>query len=184
MNVKEQLSLLIGQLNQLDAPYPPEKLDELIAAVGSFPPIAIREDLLKSYRAKREVIERTDIPCVLAEYGLKSAEMDDGTNVGLATFYETRQGDKNLFAEWLIAHGYGDIIKDTLAFGKGEVDEDLLAYLSERAYSFSRDSSINSQTAKKVIKDHLAGGGDLPPREAVEVTIFECAVIKRPKGGF
>jgi hypothetical protein len=184
MALNEDLSLLITQLNELEKPSDQESLDSLIAHLGSFPSISVIEEALKYFKAKRDIIERTDIPLTLAEYGVRKVEMADGTSVHIDTFYETRQGNKELLADWVESNGYSDIIKDTLAFSKGEVDPQLLSFLSEGTYSFTRDSSINSQTLKKVLKDHVAAGGELPPSEAVQVTIFESAVVKRPKGGF
>jgi hypothetical protein len=184
MNLNEALSIYLQQLGQYERPANQEDVDSLISAIGPFPSIETLEEVCKFYRDRRDTIERTDIPCTLAEYGVKRVTMEDGTEVSLGTFYETKQGDKEELASWVEGNGYADIIKDTLAFGKGEVDPELLSFLTDKKYSFSRDSSINSQTLKKIIKDHVAAGGELPPSTALSVTIFESAVVKRPKGGF
>jgi hypothetical protein len=184
MSLNDELSELISNLNALESPAIQEEVDEAIAFFGSFPSLETIDKVYEFYRKKRDEMERVDIPCVMASYGIKRTTMLDGTEVSLNTFYETKQGDKEKLAMWVEQNGFGDIIKDTLAFGKGEVNDDLMLFLKENGYAFTRDSSINSQTLKKVIKDHVASGGDLPPVEAVAVSIFESAVVKRPKEGF
>lgn len=145
--------------------------------------IPMLEKLCEMAIAEADRIVKTDIPCLLAEYGLAEATMLDGTTVSKATFYETSQAnkDKNVLSNWLELNGYGSIIKDTLALDKGEFDPELESFLNEHGYSYKRDSNVNGQTLKKTIKDHILAGGSLPPEEGVKVSIFECAVVKSPK---
>jgi len=184
MNINEQLAIFVDQLNHLEEPSNPTGVDNLIAFIGCYPSIETLEEVVKYYKEKKNTIERVDIPCALAEAGLQDATMKDGTYVSIDTIYETKQGDKSKLAAWLEENGYGDIIKDTFAFEKGGVDEDLLQFLQDRAYNYARDSSIHSMTLKKVLKDHLNAGGTEPPEDAVKISIFRKADVKKPKGGF
>jgi len=141
------------------------------------------EAILSEAKRQRDEILATDIPCLLGEYGMASCTMLDGTTIGIDTFYETSQKDKDREAliSWLEEHGYGSIVKDTLALDKGAFDEKLSAFLASGGYSYSRDSNVNGQTLKKTIKDHLLAGGEMPPEDALEVKQYNRAVVKAPK---
>lgn len=145
--------------------------------------IPILEELLSVAKARVNKILADDIPCLLSEYGMSSCKMLDGTDVGIDTFYETSQKDKDpeMLASWLEQHGYAQIIKDTLALDKGAFDKRLEEFLNMSGYSYSRSSSINGQTLKKTIKEHLMSGGQMPPVEAVDVKQYNRAVVKMPK---
>jgi len=150
---------------------------------NNFFTVPILEGLLAQAKRARDEILITDIPLLLAEYGLSEAKLTDGTLVTKETFFETSQSgkDKALLARWLCEHGYEQIIKDTVAFEKGSFDEKVEAFLASGGYSYSKTSDVNGQSLKKTIREHLLAGGELPPDEAVKVTIFERGVVKAPK---
>jgi len=145
--------------------------------------VPMLETLLSEAKYESSEILCNDIPLLLAEYGLSKATLSDGTEVGKELYTEVSQAglDKELLASWLTEHGYASAIKDVLSFDKGAWQDEIGDFLREHGYSYSRDSSIHSQTLKKVIKDHVASGGELPPQEAVKVSMFERGVVKAPK---
>ena len=145
--------------------------------------VPMLETLLSEAKYESNEILCNDIPLLLAEYGLSKATLEDGTEVGKELYTEVSQAglDKELLASWLTEHGYASAIKDVLSFDKGAWQDEIGDFLKEHGYSYSRDSSIHSQTLKKVIKDHVASGGELPPQEAVKVSMFERGVVKAPK---
>jgi hypothetical protein len=185
------LEFLVDQYRVLDGDFEEDEKSSdqrmysyLIETLGQTPKIAIIERLLKYYKEVRDEIVRTDIPMLMAEYGMRSAETIDGTKIGMSTFYETKQLDKQAVADWLEKVGYGDIIKDNLALSKGSFDQRLEEFLSNHGYTYSRDSSINGMQLKAAVKKHLESGGDFPPVEAMSVSIYEQADIKKSKRSF
>jgi len=159
--------------------------DEAVMTVREmgFFSVQMLESLLAEAKSQANEILCNDIPLLLAEYGLSKATLSDGTEVGKELYTEVSQAglDKELLASWLTEHGYASAIKDVLSFDKGAWQDEIGDFLREHGYSYSRDSSIHSQTLKKVIKDHVASGGELPPQEAVKVSMFERGVVKAPK---
>jgi len=145
--------------------------------------IPLLEELLSIAKRERDQILNDDIVCLLAEYGISSCVMQDGTAIGTEVVYETSQKDKDaeLLASWLEAQGYGGVIKDTIALAKGEYDHDLEQFLIDNGYTFTRDSSVHSQTLKKTLKDHILAGKEPPPPEAVELKMFTRGVVKPGK---
>lgn len=145
--------------------------------------IPMLTDILKEAKRERDEIVNTDIPLLLAEYGLSLAVLDDGTKVTKDTFWEVSQKDKDkdVLAAWLKSHGYQSIIKDTLEFEKGTDLSDLVAFLEAEGLSYERASEVHSATLKKVIREHVEAGGELPPEDAVKVSIFERGVVSFPK---
>lgn len=188
MNLNEALSGLVRRMSLFDAESNNDDVEKGITTIesvfGPTPSISTLEEILDFFKQERNRVVRDDIPCVLSEYGLAEATMLDGTKVSLDIAYETKQTNKELLASWLVELGYGSIIKDVLAFEKGQFDDKAMDYLVSQGYSFTRDSTINGNSLKATIKKHLEAGGELPPKEAVEVKVFGYAKVKKPKEGF
>lgn len=189
MNITNRLTPLIERYNELARE---EFRDDTMMDVAArtvedmgFFSIPMLEDLLSEAKRRANAILIDDVPALLAEYGLSEAVLTDGTEVGKELFTEVSQAgsDKNVLMDWLDSNGYSSTVKDTLSFDKGTFKDEIEKFLQKKGYSYVRDSSIHSQTLKKVIKDHIAAGGAMPPENAVKVSMFERAVIKAPKKG-
>lgn len=185
IDVKARLTPIMDKLKKLESDQAGVSVDEAketLRSLGAFS-IPVLEELLSIAKSMKQEILTNDIPCLLAEYGLKTCETLDGTKIGIETFYETSQADKDkaLLATWLSENGYSHIIKDTLALDKGSFDDRLRAFLAENGYSYSVDSAVNGATLKKTIKELIEAGHDRPPEQAVKVTMFNMAVVKPPK---
>ncbi len=80
-------------------------------------------------KAKKGLLKLTDedLPTMLAEIGLSSMKLDDGSEVTVKQTYGASILVDNRPAayEWLREKGYDDIIKNTVAcqFGRGEDDK-------------------------------------------------------------
>ena len=189
INVSQQLKLLVDRYSKFMAPALGDEFDafftDVVKFVGPYPSIEALEKVVSYFKRKAESIVRTDIPCVLHEYGLSEAKIEDGSEEGIKvsieTYYETKQGDKGVLVPWLESKGLGEIVKDSLQFSRGDFTPELEGYLKEKGYSYTRDSTINGQTLKKHIKDYLNAGGEPPPKEAMSIDIFQAARIVFPK---
>ena len=189
MNITNRLTPLIERYNELAREEFRDNTTMDAAArtvedMGFFS-IPMLEDLLSEAKRKANQILCNDVPLLLSEYGLSEAVLTDGTEVGKELYTEISQAglDKELLAQWMASNGYAAAIKDTLSFDKGAFKDEIEQFLKKKGYSYTRDSVVHSQTLKKVIKDHIAAGGEMPPEQAVKVSMFERATIKPPKIG-
>ena len=203
MNINEMLGMFVKRVDTLNSPAgwigdnprfsvdaatlmqmrQGEIADAAEKIFGAYPSIEYIEDILSYFKAKRDRILTDDIPTFLAENGLKKAILDDGTEVSTEEVLTTKTVDEAAMLAWVIENGGADLIKDTLAFGKGICDERLLAFLAENQYAYSRDSGVHSQTLKKFINDRYKEmeTDGLPPPDAIEARPFVRAKIKAPK---
>ncbi len=84
-----------------------------------------------------------------------------------AKIFEDEAGVKNVEAafKWLEDQQYGDMIKDTLEFPKGELTPEIMDLLNEQGLSYTKKQGIHPQTLKKVMSDRLKDEEDLPTEE-------------------
>lgn len=130
----------------------------------------------------RKMVEES-IPEALASLGMKSFKMEDGSSIEIKPFYgatisEARRAEA---FEWLRAHGFDDIIKNTVSvrFGRGE-DElcaRLLNLLGEKGFPADQTEKIEPMTLKAFVREQLERGNEFPT-ELFGVFIGQKAVIK------
>jgi hypothetical protein len=145
--------------------------------------IADLEDSLKEKSEQYRKITEQTIPEAMAEAGMKSFRMGDGSSIDVKPFYsasipKARQAEAY---SWLRDHGYDDIIKNTVSvrFGRGE-DElcaRLLNLLGEQGYPVEQAQKIEPQTLKAWVKERVEKGQPLDS-ELFGVFIGQKASIK------
>lgn len=166
--------------------------DQFSEAVGTFmalikayrfESIPYLKAALRRLEGELYAINTDEIPAILAEYGLKKAVMSDGTEVSTELFIETHTVDKVAMADWLKSIGAEDLIKDTIALGKGMFSPELREFLDKGGYVYKADSDCAAMTLKACIKKRYDEMGDdgLPPATAVEAKPYIRAKIKYPK---
>ena len=97
----------------------------------------------------------------------------------MRTFVSAKMLDAEKGFEWLQERGYGDLIKDTLDFPKGEYTPALEKFLTESGFSYTKKTQIHPQSLKKLISDRLEAGEDLPDNEdGLQVSYFDECVVK------
>lgn len=183
---KEQVEDAVKLVKIYDVPFDKENPDNfpMIARtaeeLGPVVSLEFLEAVVSYIKRQRDSLVNGTIPKLLEDQGLTSIVTRDGTTVKIETSWNTTTNgcDKSLLAEWLESNGLGDLIKDSLEFGKGQINESVVAELRERGLEFSRKSDVNAMSLKAALKKHMEAGGDLPPEEAVKVSIFNRAVIK------
>jgi hypothetical protein len=115
----------------------------------------------------RKLLEET-IPGMLAELGMKSFKMADGSTVDVKPFYSASIKEENRAQafEWLRQHGYDDIIKNTVSvrFGRNEdrLCEDLLAQLRSQGFPVEQAQKVESQTLKAWVREMVEQGVEFP----------------------
>tara|TARA_X000001382_G_scaffold98032_1_gene72446 strand:- start:268 stop:846 length:579 start_codon:yes stop_codon:yes gene_type:complete len=146
---------------------------------------SLESDLKK---AKKGLLKLTDedLPTMLAEIGLSSMKLDDGSEVSVKQTYGASILVDNRPAayEWLREKGYDDIIKNTVAcqFGRGEDDKaaSFKAFAEKEGHYAEQKTEIHPQTLRAFVKERVENGDDFP-MELFGAYVGQRAVIKRSK---
>ena len=137
---------------------------------------------------KKALIKLTDeeMPSMLAEIGMASFALDDGSTVEVKqTYGASILVEKRPEAyEWLRDNGYDDIIKNTVAcqFGRGEDDQAsaFAAFAQQQGYVPDQKTEVHPQTLRAFVKERCEAGEDFP-MELFGAWVGQRAVIKRGK---
>ena len=137
---------------------------------------------------KKALIKLTDeeMPSMLAEIGMSSFALDDGSTVEVKqTYGASILVDKRPEAyEWLRDNGYDDIIKNTVAcqFGRGEDDQAsaFAAFAQQQGYVPDQKTEVHPQTLRAFVKERCEAGEEFP-MELFGAWVGQRAVIKRGK---
>lgn len=148
--------------------------------------VAALEQKLKD--EKKALLKLTDeeLPTMLAEIGLSSMKLDDGSEVTVKPTYGASILVDNRPAayEWLREQGYDDIIKNTVAcqFGRGEDDKAsaFKAFAEKEGYLAEQKEEIHPQTLRAFVKERVENGDDFP-MELFGAYVGQRAVVKRSK---
>jgi hypothetical protein len=148
--------------------------------------VAELEEKLKAEKKALMKMTDEDLPTMLAEIGLSSMKLDDGSEVTVKPTYGASilvDNKPNAFA-WLREHGYDDIIKNTVScqFGRGE-DEKANAFKSiaeEKGYYAEQKTDVHPQTLRAFVKERVESGDDFP-MELFGAYVGQRAIIKRGK---
>ena len=130
--------------------------------------IAKLEELVKDKKQKADKISSEIIPNLLAEQGLSSLKLADGSSVDVRKSYNcTIKKDQVESAfEWLRNNGLGDLIKNEVAvqFGKGEDNkaEQLLGLAVREGYEPSQKQKVEPMTLKALYRERIEAGLDMP----------------------
>ena len=144
------------------------------------------EETLKD--EKKALLKLTDeeMPAMLAEIGISSFSLDDGSTVEVKQTYGASILVDNRPAayEWLREYGYDDIIKNTVLcqFGRGEDDlaSSFAAFAQQQGYVPQQKTEIHPQTLRAFIKERVEEG-EAFPMELFGAWVGQRAVIKRSK---
>jgi hypothetical protein len=141
------------------------------------------EAILKERKESYRKVTEEALPEAMAELGVKSFMMEDGSKIDIKPFYSASiSAERRAEAyEWLRARGFDDIIKNTVSvrFGRGE-DElcaRLLDLLRQQGYPSEQAEKIEPMTLKAWVKEQVERGSELP-MELFGVYIGQKATIK------
>jgi len=130
--------------------------------------IANMEKDIKKIKEQADKIGSEIIPNLLAEQGLASLKLADGSSVDIKKSYNcTIKKDQMESAfKWLRDNGLGDIIKNEVAvqFGKGEDNkaEQLLGLAVREGYEPSQKQKVEPMTLKALYRERIEAGLDMP----------------------
>ena len=123
---------------------------------------------MKKIKEQADKIGSEIIPNLLAEQGLASLKLADGSSVDIKKSYNcTIKKDQLESAfEWLRNNGLGDIIKNEVAvqFGKDEDNkaEQLLGLAVREGYEPSQKQKVEPMTLKALFRERIEAGLDMP----------------------
>ena len=148
--------------------------------------IAALEGDLKA--AKKRHIKLTDeeMPAMLAEIGIASFTLEDGSTVEVKQTYGASilvQNRPSAF-EWLRDHHHDDIIKNTVLcqFGRGEDDQAsaFSAFAESKGFIPQQKTEVHPQTLRAFVKERCEAGEEFP-MELFGAWVGQRAVIKKGK---
>ena len=130
--------------------------------------IAELEEQIKFKKDKADKISSEIIPNMLAEQGISSLKLADGSSVDIRKSYNcTIKKDALESAyNWLRKNGLGNIIKNEVAvqFGKGEDNkaEQLLTLAEQEGYEPTQKQKVEPMTLKALFRERVEAGLDMP----------------------
>ena len=123
---------------------------------------------LKKLKEEADKIGSEIIPNLLAEQGLSSLKLADGSSIDIRKSYNcTIKKDQVESAfKWLRNNGLGDLIKNEVAvqFGKGEDNkaEQWLGLAVREGYEPSQKQKVEPMTLKALYRERIEAGLDMP----------------------
>ena len=130
--------------------------------------IAELEEQIKKKREKADKISSEIIPNMLAEQGISSLKLADGSSVDVRKSYNCtiKKDEMESAYNWLRENQLGDIIKNEVSvqFGKGEDNkaEQLLNLAAQEGYESSQRSKVEPMTLKALYRERVEAGLDMP----------------------
>ena len=129
-----------------------------------------QENILKEYKTQRDKISSETIPALLAEQGLQSLKLADGTVLEVNKKYSCtlpKDPQKKASAyQWLRDQGLDDIIKNevSVTFGRGEDDKakQLLDLAVGNGYEPNQREKVEPMTLKALYRERVEAGLDMP----------------------
>ena len=129
-----------------------------------------QENILKEYKTQRDKISSETIPALLAEQGLQSLKLADGTVLEVNKKYSCtlpKDPQKKAAAyQWLRDQGLDDIIKNevSVTFGRGEDDKakQLLDLAVGNGYEPTQKEKVEPMTLKALYRERVEAGLDMP----------------------
>jgi len=126
------------------------------------------EGKLKKVKAERLQLEREDLPQLMIEVGMSEFRLEDGTIIRMEEDCDARINDKTREQAfgWLIANGYGGLIKTEVAvkFGRGDHENALKVsnHLSQDYEEVELKETVHHSTLKAFVKEQMAAGTAIP----------------------
>jgi len=169
---------LLNKVTKLRREATEEEVTALINDLGPTPSIPVLEAVLKHYKEVEKEILTKDLLEWMQENDLTTFENDE-YKVGISTFVSAKVEDQEAAFSWLQSHNYGDLIKDTAEFPKGEFSDAVKNALDELGVSYTKKSGIHPQSLKKIMRDRLEAEDELPDEDdGFKIDYFDEARVK------
>ena len=130
--------------------------------------IQSKEEEIKKLKEQADKIASEIIPNMLAEQGLSSLKLADGSAVEVGKSYSCtiKKDGTDAAYQWLRENGLEDIIKNEVfvTFGKGEDNkaEQLLTLAEQEGYEPTQKQKVEPMTLKALYRERIEAGLDMP----------------------
>jgi hypothetical protein len=144
------------------------------------------EENLKQSKKQLQKLTDEEMPAMLAEIGIASFTLDDGSTVEVRQTYGASilVQNRETAYEWLRDHQYDDIIKNTVMcqFGRGEDDQAsaFSMFAETQGFTPQQKTEIHPQTLRAFVKERCEAGEEFP-MELFGAWVGQRATIKRGK---
>ena len=148
--------------------------------------ISNMESDIKKIKEQADKISSEVIPNLLAEQGLSSLKLADGSAVEVKKSYSCtiKKDDVESAYKWLRENGLEDIIKNEVfvTFGKGEDNKakDLLDLAEQSGYEPQQKSKVEPMTLKALYRERVEAGLDMPS-DSFHLFVKDQTKISRKK---
>jgi hypothetical protein len=155
----------------------PQLVEKLISYLGESPSISALEAVVSHYKAELKEILTKDLLEWMQENDMTTFENED-MKVSISTYVSAKVLEPETAFNWLMANQYGDLIKDTVDFPKGEFTDEIQQALEAMGASYTKKSAIHPQSLKKIMADRLKSGENLPDEDqGIKISYYdECKV--------
>ena len=141
---------------------------------------------IKDIKEQADKISSEIIPNMLAEQGLSSLKLADGSGVEIRKSYSCtikKDGTDSAY-QWLRENGLEDIIKNEVfvTFGKGEDNkaEQLLGLAEQEGFEPQQKSKVEPMTLKALYRERIEAGLDMPS-DSFNLFVKDQTKISRKK---
>ena len=123
---------------------------------------------IKDIKEQADKISSEIIPNMLAEQGLSSLKLADGSAVEVRKSYSCtiKKDGADAAYQWLRENGLEDLIKNEVfvTFGKGEDNkaEQLLGLAEQEGFEPQQKSKVEPMTLKALYRERIEAGLDMP----------------------
>lgn len=148
-----------------------------ISQLGTSFSIKLLEEAVKHYKAIDQGIVSKGLLEDLDDMEIDTFE-NDQVKAKIKLSVSASIKDKDAGYKWLEQYGYGDLLKDTIDFPKGELTPEVVDLMEEQGLSYTRKTSIHSASLKKIMKDRFEAGEELPEEDTIKVSHFSFVEIK------
>jgi len=148
--------------------------------------ISTKEEETKTLKEKADKIASEIIPNMLAEQGLSSLKLADGSAVEVKKSYSCtiKKDGTDTAYQWLRENGLEDIIKNEVfvTFGKGEDNkaEQLLDLAAQEGFEPQQKSKVEPMTLKALYRERIEAGLDMPS-DSFNLFVKDQTKISRKK---
>jgi len=154
-----------------------DEFKKIIEFIGKYPPLKLIEDVLSYYTNTKHELIMKEIPGLMQEAGITKCDLKNGTKIKLEKIYSPSIINNDKFFAWLDERGYSAHIKSNLEFIKSEMDNKLQEFLLSEGYSYKEKEGVHAQTLKRIVRERVEAGEDLPDGKTLSVTILERAKV-------
>ena len=148
--------------------------------------IQSKEEEIKKLKEQADKIASEIIPNMLAEQGLSSLKLADGSAVEVGKSYSCtiKKDGTDAAYQWLRENGLGDLIKNEVfvTFGKGEDNkaEQLLNLAAQEGFEPQQKSKVEPMTLKALYRERIEAGLDMPS-DSFNLFVKDRTKISRKK---